>query len=244
MGTKVLLNVYDLSPANDFLYPVGFGLHHSGVECLGQEYSYASGGGIFESTPKEAPGARFRETIELGMFEGGSSELRTVIGDLRSSFGPDDYNLIRKNCNHFANALVWALLGRQIPAYVNRLADIGVCCSCLLPKQLIEESPVGPNGGRSSGGGSGGSSGFQVYEGRGRSSGPATGSAPTAAFIGRGSKLGGGDDSGAGGGERGGMGSMFGTTSGSKAKGSDDLTDRREKARQAALARLDKSNKG
>ena len=32
------------------------GLHHSGVEILGKEYSFASGGGIFDSSPKEAPG--------------------------------------------------------------------------------------------------------------------------------------------------------------------------------------------
>ena len=52
----VVLNIYDLSPANDYLYPIGFGLHHSGVEILGVEYSFASGGGIFESRPKVAPG--------------------------------------------------------------------------------------------------------------------------------------------------------------------------------------------
>jgi len=79
MGTKVILNVYDLSPANDCLYSVGMGLHHSGVEILGREYSFASGGGIFDSSPKEAPGAQFREAIELGAFDGGSSELQSAI---------------------------------------------------------------------------------------------------------------------------------------------------------------------
>mmetsp|Transcript_4358 Transcript_4358/g.12187 ORF Transcript_4358/g.12187 Transcript_4358/m.12187 type:complete len:176 (+) Transcript_4358:1113-1640(+) len=167
------------------------------------------------------------------MFEGGGSELRATIDDLRSSFGPDDYNLVRKNCNHFSNALVWALLGRQIPACINRLSDLAVCCSCLLPKQLLEESPVGPSGSRSGGGGSGGRSGFQVYEGRGRSSTSSKVSAPTAAFIGRGSKLGTVENSGAGGG---GVGSTR-----NRVKGSDDLTDRREKARQAALARLERN---
>ena len=55
------------------------GLHHSGVEILGREYSFASGGGIFDSTPKDAPGAKFRESIELGAFDGGSSELQSAI---------------------------------------------------------------------------------------------------------------------------------------------------------------------
>lgn len=34
---------YDLSPANEFLYTIGMGLHHSGVEISGREYSFASG---------------------------------------------------------------------------------------------------------------------------------------------------------------------------------------------------------
>jgi hypothetical protein len=60
------------------------GLHHSGVEILGREYSFASGGGIFDSSPKDAPGATIRESIELGAFEGGGSELQSAIsGKLR-----------------------------------------------------------------------------------------------------------------------------------------------------------------
>ena len=47
MGTKVYLNVYDLSPANDCLHPAGMGLHHSGVEISGVVYSFGSGGGIY-----------------------------------------------------------------------------------------------------------------------------------------------------------------------------------------------------
>ena len=53
---------------------------------------FASGGGIFDSSPKDAPGATFRESIELGTFEGGSAELNAaisgkfVIYDFTSSF--------------------------------------------------------------------------------------------------------------------------------------------------------------
>jgi len=90
---QVILNVYDLSPINDYLYAIGMGIHHSGVEILGREYSFASGGGIFDSSPKDAPGAKFRESIELGTFEGGSAELNSAISDLREDFGPDRYNL-------------------------------------------------------------------------------------------------------------------------------------------------------
>lgn len=228
MGTKVVLNIYDLSAANDFLYSIGMGLHHSGVEILGKEYSFASGGGVFDSSPKEAPGARFRESIELGAFDGGSSELSSAISDLRDEFGPDRYNLIRRNCNHFANALVWRLLGRTIPGHVNRLADYGSCCSCFLPKKMLEEAPVGGEGGSG-----GGSSGFQVYGrpgGRDKKDDGAR-SSTTAAFTGSGTVLNSEESRS--------RIPLLGSWGGSaKKKGDDSLTDRREKARMAALARM------
>ena len=251
--TKVHLNLYVLSPANDCLYPLGFGLHHSGVEIMGSEYSFASGGGIFESSPGEAPGARFRERIDLGSFDGGSSELKAVLDNLRGNgFGSDDYHLIRKNCNHFANALVWALLRKPIPPHVNRLADVANCFVWLLPKKLLEDSPVGPNGRRD--GLSASSSGYQVFGGS-RAGRNGSASAPAAAFIGRGARLGGneGDDGGTTAGSHQNRGGLFGFGSGGGASANnrssvnaggnkkDELTDRREKARQAALARMERN---
>jgi hypothetical protein len=218
----VILNIYDLTPANDALWNIGFGLHHSGVEILGTEYSFASGGGIFESTPKEAPGATFRIALELGSFDGGQGEVRKAISDLRDDFGPDDYNLIRKNCNHFANALTWRLLNRTIPAYVNRLADIGYCCSCFLPRSLIEHAPVGDPTGSSSG-----SAG-------GRALAPSKKQTAPAVFTGSGAKLGSSSESGGGG--------LFGSLRSGTSPRTDDLTDRREKARMAALARMERGN--
>jgi len=223
----VILNVYDLSPINDYLYAIGVGLHHSGVEILGKEYSFASGGGVFDSTPKEAPGARFRESIELGSFDGGSAELSSAISDLREEFGPDRYNLIKRNCNHFANALVWRLLRRTIPGHVNRLANIGQCCSCLLPKKLLEESPVGPNAGSG-----GSSSGFQVFGIQGDKKNDRS---STTAFSGTGVALGSSESSSS-------KIPLLSSWRGADKK--DDLTDRREKARMAALNRMNAQNVG
>lgn len=230
MGTKVILNVYDLSPANDMLYSIGMGLHHSGVEILGKEYSFASGGGIFDSGPKEAPGAKFREALELGSFDGGSSELQSALSDLRDDFGPERYNLIRRNCNHFANALVWKLLGRTIPGHINRLADFGVCLSCILPKKLLEEAPVGPNSGSS------GSSGYQVFGrpgGRSDKKNDGVGSTTTV-FSGTGYTASNNSDDNSSS-RIPLLGSLRGNANSKKG---DSLTDRREKARMAALARL------
>lgn len=240
MGTKVILNVYDLSPANNFLHPVGFGLHHSGVEISGSEYSFGGGGGIFENTPKEANGAKFRESIDMGSYDGGSSELQRCISDLRDEFGPDSYNLVQRNCNHFANALCWALLRKTLPGHVNRLADFGNCCSCILPKEMLEAAPV--NGG---GGGGGGGGGFQMQGGSGRAQ-ATTGPSSVKAFAGGGAKLGSSSNTSTAQATFSSLSNVRslvgGMTMTKKKDVGDDLIDRREKARKAALARFDQNN--
>jgi hypothetical protein len=194
------------------------GVHHSGVEIIGTEYSFGSGGGVFEGPPQEAPGAKFRFQVEMGTFDGGIQELRRALDILKGhggGFGPEDYNLVRKNCNHFTNALCWELMRKQIPAYVNRLADLGVCCSCLLPKQMLQDAPVGGSG----------ASRFAV---------PTNATQRTSGFTGTGHSLAGPTTT-----ESEGLLSRWGTSSAKVAsQPADDLTDRREKAREAALARL------
>ena len=235
----MLLNLYDLSPANDYLFSVGLGLHHSGLEIAGREYSYGSGGsGIFEHSPKDAPGARFRCQIELGSYDGGSKELNQALDDLRSSggFGSDGYNLIRRNCNHFCNALSWRLLRTTLPAYVNRLADIGNYCSCLLPKALLDGSPVG--GGTKE---TGTSQSFVVPTRASMNRGGAT---EGFAFQGKGQSLQGGSTGIHSEQPSEGLLSRFtrsSTVSTTSTSASDDLIDRREKARKAALARLERN---
>lgn len=209
MASKVLLNLYDLSPANDYLYLVGIGLHHSGVEINGSEYSYGSGSGIFEGSSRMAPGATFRCQLDLGSFDGGMKELNNALDELRhiGGFGTNNYSLLRRNCNHFCNALVWQLLKRPIPPYINRLANIGDCCSCLLPQQLLEDSPVGGSGNNNQ------SSSFAVPT-------PASMNRDSTTFSGKGYSL--------------------NNAKSSNNSSPSDLTDRRERARKAALARLEK----
>jgi deubiquitinase DESI2 len=247
MTTKVYVNVYDLSPMNDCLYPMGVGLHHTGVEILGSEYSFASGAGIFEAPPRmTGPGAVFREQIEMGAFDGGPAELKRIIADMQADFKADgDYNLIHKNCNHFANALCWRLLRKSVPGHVNRLSSIGAFCACLLPRALLENAPVGdPNNAaaNNNGGGGGGNSESKSFlmfapPGRQASSTSTSSGSTTAVFSGTGARLGGLS-----------MTSTPSTTpidrgsTGNGSSGNDLLTDRRERARKAALARLEQNS--
>ena len=109
-ATKVTINVYDLTPMNDWGHPFGLGAFHSGVEIDGREYTFAGGAGIHDTTPRDAPGATFREAVAVGTFDGGQPRLRECLEKLRPEFAPESYNIVTKNCNHFADALCRELL--------------------------------------------------------------------------------------------------------------------------------------
>lgn len=125
---KVYLHIYDLSPINSFLSFFGFGIYHSGLEVYGREYTFAGGGGIFDTKPLEvieSEGVPLRETIELGEIWHSQKDIDDIIYKLRTQFGPNDYNLVTKNCNNFSSDLCKSLLNKDIPDYVNRLANWG-----------------------------------------------------------------------------------------------------------------------
>ncbi|CBJ48730.1 conserved unknown protein [Ectocarpus siliculosus] len=225
--TEVTLNVYDLSPVNEFGHPIGLGVFHSGLEVDGREYTFAGGGGIFDHEPRKAPGARFREAVNMGSFTGGSSSLSRAIDSLREEFGPDRYNVLTRNCNSFSSALCEELVGKPIPGYVNRLAWMGSWFSCLMPPGMLGDAPV------NQGGSSSYNAGYSMLAPPGRSSGPAAvrGGGSRNAFQGSGMTLAG-------------SGGSAGTTSGSSTGGTGtgregELSDRRERMRMAALRRAE-----
>jgi deubiquitinase DESI2 len=217
---SVYVNIYDLSPANEWvLHTVGLGLYHSGIEVLGSEYTFAANAGIFHHSPRDAgPQAQFRSQLLIGTFEGGPAEVQTAVRVLESStrFGPDDYDILQNNCNTFANALCLQLCQTAIPVYVNRIANYGVFCKCLIPQSILKGSPVNQQNPTSEQRSE--STAFLVP----RNNNNRSAEVAMTAFSGTGSKLG-------------------GTTTGNMdtAATATALTDRRDKARLAALARLE-----
>lgn len=133
MPIEVILNVYDLIEQT----PLCCGFFHTGVEILGCEYSFGQGGGVYECTPKSAPDGNFRESIVMGTIENTSTS-RAALDRLRGDFPGDSYNVIFKNCNDFCTAYVKAVLNKNIPGRINRLARIGRMwpIRCFLPPHL------------------------------------------------------------------------------------------------------------
>ncbi|PKA65507.1 DeSI-like protein [Apostasia shenzhenica] len=133
----VYLNVYDLTPINGYAYWLGLGVYHSGVQVHGVEYAYGAheqpSTGIFEGEPRSCPGFAFRKSILIGRTDMGPREVRALMEDLAEIFTGNTYNLISKNCNHFCNEACLRLTGNPIPRWVNRLANLGFLCKCVLP---------------------------------------------------------------------------------------------------------------
>ncbi|XP_047956126.1 deSI-like protein At4g17486 isoform X2 [Salvia hispanica] len=134
------LNVYDLTPINNYLYWVGCGVFHSGIEAHGLEYGFGAHeyptSGVFEVEPRGCPGFLFRRAIHLGSTDMSRSEFRSFMEHLSNDYHGDTYNLISKNCNHFTDEVCQRLTGKSIPGWVNRLARMGSFCNCLLPESI------------------------------------------------------------------------------------------------------------
>lgn len=146
----VRVHVYDLT-GDDAMHAAarmcGLGIHHSGCEVLEREYAFGYHDvrgitGVFDVAPMKAPmPATYRETIEMGRIDMTREEVGEAIDALRAAWPGTSYDLLKRNCNSFTEAMVMRLTGKMIPGYVNRLATIGCLAReyapCLLPTSLV-----------------------------------------------------------------------------------------------------------
>ena len=109
MSYKVILNIYDLSPANKYLYSVGLGFYHTGVEINGKEWSFGGspemqGTGVFDSEPLSLDTETYRASVEMGSIST-MSDFYRILEDVKKEFHANEYNVVKKNCNHFSDVI-------------------------------------------------------------------------------------------------------------------------------------------
>lgn len=143
--SDMYLNVYDLpeqTATNNALSSVGLGLYHSGVECGGAEYSF-SAHGVSRTAPCLSEFGVLRERLLMGSYQGTKSDFENILNALRSGeFGPGQYDLVHRNCNHFSDALCMATIGEKIPPWVNRASSIGAATVPCVPMYCMFLSSV------------------------------------------------------------------------------------------------------
>lgn len=141
LGSRVFLNIYDVSRQqgvrrlNGFLAhqrsPVKLGgVFHAGVEVHGQEWCYGFSDdpklpGVSPVPPTAHPQHHFRQTLELPPTTLSADRVAELLVVLSAEYPGPDYDLLRRNCCHFADAFVQQLGCGNIPSWVYRLCRVG-----------------------------------------------------------------------------------------------------------------------
>ncbi|CAF4404526.1 unnamed protein product [Rotaria socialis] len=133
----VFLNVYDLlseyRTANClFKYSTChfLGAYHTSVQLYNVEYYF--GDGICKSQPYSHQG-RLILSKKLGMTELTQDEIETkILFNIYDKFTRNDYDLIRRNCNHFTDIFLDRLLGVHLPMQFNRTERCIMATPCCI----------------------------------------------------------------------------------------------------------------
>lgn len=143
----VVVNVYDMSEQNKWLYCLGIGIYHSAVEIHGVEYAFGAHdfqtSGIFATHPREAPGeVEWRTGIAVGETDLSPQEVQQLVRHLGHHYLGTSYHLLQMNCNHFTSDFCFELCHKRPPSWINRLAGMVVALHCLFPADWVP--PLNP----------------------------------------------------------------------------------------------------
>mmetsp|Transcript_31336 Transcript_31336/g.71552 ORF Transcript_31336/g.71552 Transcript_31336/m.71552 type:complete len:322 (-) Transcript_31336:118-1083(-) len=137
-GFHVKLNIYDVSQQaniqklNSFLahrlspFKIG-GVFHAGVEVDGTEWSFGfcvEGTGVSQGTPRQHSAHHYRETLLLPITRLTRDEINAVVKDLEERYQGYTYDLLQRNCCHFADEFCQRLHVGPIPSWIHRLARV------------------------------------------------------------------------------------------------------------------------
>lgn len=130
----VTLNIYDVGgskavqEANKLFRTLGTGAFHAAVEIYGKEWSYGfceEGTGVFSCLPRSCEQHAYRESLAMGETDISQADLPHIIEHISKEWIGEDYDLLRKNCCHFAAALVKEFHVGPVPTWVTNLAGAG-----------------------------------------------------------------------------------------------------------------------
>jgi len=140
-GLPVYVNIYDVSQEesvhklNKWLAhrnsPLKFGgVFHAGIEVNGLEWSFGLSlaetlPGVSCCEPRVHPAHRFRQAHRLKNTTMSAEDIGDLISKLLEEYPGSDYDLLRRNCCHFADDFSRRLGAGKIPRWVHRLARVG-----------------------------------------------------------------------------------------------------------------------
>ncbi|KAJ9466552.1 putative endo-beta-N-acetylglucosaminidase [Diplonema papillatum] len=113
---------------------------HTAVVAFGREYLFVGNVGIESEEPEQTHFGKALEKLVVGTSTKTQAEFEAFNAELqRTTFGPDDYNLIERNCNHYTDAALFFLTGQRVPEKVSAMtATIFGSPLGRIAKQVIE----------------------------------------------------------------------------------------------------------
>ena len=82
----------------------------------------------------------YKYSIEVGHLEDENLIYKALV-KLSRKYKANKYDMIRRNCNHFANEFLFMLTGKNLPKHCNRIADVGSYIHCCVPKKYLIVTP-------------------------------------------------------------------------------------------------------
>eukprot|EP00300_Choanocystis_sp_HF-7_P030958 c39986_g1_i1.p2 GENE.c39986_g1_i1~~c39986_g1_i1.p2 ORF type:complete len:299 (+),score=51.83 c39986_g1_i1:69-899(+) len=137
--TPVTLHVYDLKAgamqtSNRITTSVGLGAYHAALEVHGVEYYFTFDVGITSCMPGENDCHAYLKPIVLGQTDVSKRDLRELLTRMEGEWTAESYDLLGRNCCHFAEALSIEIGTGPIPAWINRAARVGDSVASLAKK--------------------------------------------------------------------------------------------------------------
>ena len=130
----IFLNIYDVTHyagvqwlnclfANQYSPVKLGGIFHIGVQIGQKEWSYgykAEGTGVFWTPPLFQAAHHFRESVPMGLTKLSTRRIASVITELEAEWTGPSYNVLGRNCCHFADALCQRLDIGHVPEWTCR----------------------------------------------------------------------------------------------------------------------------
>lgn len=129
-GTSVHVHIYNagttrgLQALNRVLRHFGTGIFHCGVEVHNKEWSFDEDG-VYASPPKGCQGHTYCDTIFMGNTTMTMPEIMMLLQKLNRMWLDAGYDLLTRNCCHWASSFCSLLGVGHLPKWLTSLADAG-----------------------------------------------------------------------------------------------------------------------
>ncbi|CUG89873.1 Hypothetical protein, putative [Bodo saltans] len=152
--SHVELAIYDLQPDSKVAKKVGLGAYHTGVVMYGHEFSFGGSRNLKRDTGRSGIWATrnlyqtapvIKKRIAIGITYVTIKELQATLREWgKTSWRVDDYHLLSKNCNHFADALLQWLAPKSVPIATTTATDVAPGTPASLSGTNSAHTPLSP----------------------------------------------------------------------------------------------------